>query len=180
MAASLPTFFGESGQFVEITPLKTAPDVAFIDDAGRQHRLSDFSGRALLVNIWATWCAPCVREMPALERLQEDLGGTDFAVLPISIDGGGAPVVRRFYQSTGIDDLPLLLDPRQRSVFTREDEPRPDAFPLYALPISYFVDRRGRLRGYLVGAADWDSKEARSFIEHLSAGGDGRTTAAIR
>lgn len=168
LATSLPTFYGMSSQFIEYNPKKPAPDGAFLTETGRALRLPDFKGQALLVNIWATWCAPCVREMPELERLQEDLGSKNFAVIAISIDSNGAAAVRPFFQRMGIDDLSIYLDPSQRAVSGRGDKPSPNTFPLYGLPISFFVDKQGILVGYLTGSADWGAAKARSFIRHLA------------
>ena len=167
-ATSLRTFSGEVSQFIEVVPKTAVPDVSFLDDRGARRRLSEFRGKALAVNIWATWCAPCVREMPALERLQEDLGGSTFEVIAISIDEDGATSVRPFLSAMGIDDLAIYLDPALQTVFTKADKPRSDAFPLYGLPMTVFVDRGGNQVGYLIGAADWDAEEARSFIKHLT------------
>jgi thiol-disulfide isomerase/thioredoxin len=168
-ATSFPTFYGETGQFIEVEPKRTAPNISFLDGNGTKLSLSRFLGRALLVNIWATWCAPCVRELPALERLQEDLGGRDFAVVAISIDAAGQAAVAPFYEAIGVDDLAIFLDPRRETLFGSKERRRDDAFPLYGLPMSFFVDRDGVLVGYLVGGADWDAEALRSFIDHLKA-----------
>src|SRR5438045_7524425 len=76
---------------------KALPEISFTDDAGRPHTLADFKGRVVLLNIWATWCAPCRKEMPTLDRLQAALGGPDFAVIALSIDRKGPEVIKKFY-----------------------------------------------------------------------------------
>ncbi|WP_159460211.1 TlpA family protein disulfide reductase [Tistlia consotensis] len=167
-SASLPSFSGGGAPFVEESPKEPAPSIRFLDDGGHVRSLDDFAGRVLLVNIWATWCPPCVGEMPALDRMQRDLGGSDLQVVPISIDRPGAAAVLPFYQGEGIAALPVFLDPVQATVYSRSTGRRPDALPLYGLPVSFFVDRRGRLVGYLVGAADWDADGPRRFLRHLA------------
>ncbi len=169
-ASEFPRLDGYGGQFIEVVPKKTAPDIPFTDAAGRALRLSDFRGRAVLLNIWATWCPPCIREMPSLAGLQQAFGGDRFEVVALSIDSGGAPVVRAFFRALGIEGLGIYLDPRERAVFRTTDDARPDALPLYGLPLTFFIDRDGRLVGYLVGAADWNGQEARAFVRHFRDG----------
>lgn len=166
-ASELNSFFGETGQFIEMVPKTPIPDAKFTDIEGRSLAISDFEGRVVLVNIWATWCPPCVREMPALDRLEADFGGKDFHVIPISIDEEGASVVVPFFKNHGLTSLPIYLDPQQRAVHFNSEEEREDTLPIYGLPISFFVDRDGKLLGYLAGAVDWDSEEPREFISNL-------------
>lgn len=166
-ASELKSFFGETGQFIEMVPKTPIPDAKFTDIEGSDLAISDFEGRVLLMNIWATWCPPCVREMPALDRLEADFGGKDFHVIPISIDEEGASIVVPFFKDHGLTALPIYLDPQQRAVHFNSEEEREDTLPIYGLPISFFVDRDGKLLGYLAGAADWDSEEPREFITNL-------------
>ena len=84
----------------------------FQDGDGTPRTLADYAGRGLVVNLWATWCAPCVAEMPELQELARKVAGDGILVLPLSSDRGGAEVVRRFYAANRIDGLPVLLDPR--------------------------------------------------------------------
>ena len=170
-ASSFLRLDGTSGQFIEVVPKKAAADIRFRDVSGRALRLSNFRGRAVLLNVWATWCPPCIREMPSLAKLQEDFGGAAFEVVALSIDRGGAPVVRAFLRALGIESLGIYLDPGERAVYRTTDDARADALPLYGLPLSFFIDRQGRLVGYLVGAADWNGREARAFIRHFRDGG---------
>ena len=86
------------------------------DGAGRSLTLADFRGRTLLLNIWATWCAPCRHEMPTLDRLQARLAGPEFQVLALSIDKGGFDAVRAFYAGIGITHLDLYLADQLRAM----------------------------------------------------------------
>ncbi|MAO57560.1 MAG: redoxin [Rhodospirillaceae bacterium] len=139
------------------------PEIAFAYEDGRQGRLADFRGRHVLLNIWATWCAPCRKEMPALDRLQELLGGEDFHVLPLSIDRAGIKVVRDFYARIGIRNLNIYID--QQAGIMR-------AMKLGGLPTTFLIDPEGRQIGALVGAAEWDAPELVGlFRERIAAVG---------
>lgn len=129
--------------------------IPFEDDAGRSRSLADLRGKIVLLNIWATWCVPCRKEMPALDRLQATLGGSNFEVVPLSIDRGGIDVVRKFFAEIGIQKLGMYLDTSGKA--TRE-------LGLVGLPTTLLVDRKGREIGRLIGPAEWDSPEIVDFI----------------
>ena len=136
-------------------PLLSPP---FKDGDGRNLMLSDFAGRVLVLNIWATWCPPCREEMPALDALQRALGGPDFAVLPISIDTGGIDAARRFYREIGIRDLGL---------YWGEDIRVQLAFAVFGLPTTLLIDRKGQEVARIFGPAKWDKPTAISQIESV-------------
>ncbi|MFC3124012.1 TlpA family protein disulfide reductase [Pseudoroseomonas globiformis] len=126
------------------------PDFAFTDAGGVERRMADFAGRPVLINLWATWCAPCVAEMPALDRTQAALAEEGWAVLALSSDRGGAKQVEPFYARTRIEHLGLWLDPggaAGRSLGAR------------GLPTSIIVDRKGQELARVEGAAEWDHPE---------------------
>lgn len=157
-AGATPPFRGQLGEFsVHPTP-KPTPDIHFTDANGVTRSLADFSGRVVLLNFWATWCAPCVEEMPALDRLQGRLGGPDFAVVAISIDRQGADVVAPFLEKLGIGQLARYFDRSGASM---------RAFALRGLPTTLLIDEQGREIGRLEGAAHWDSPQAEAFIRHF-------------
>ncbi|MBU2089101.1 MAG: TlpA family protein disulfide reductase [Alphaproteobacteria bacterium] len=143
--------------FTLITPSRPAPQTPFGTAEGSSLTLGNFKGKVLLVNLWATWCAPCVEEMPDLDRLQATLGGADFQVLAVSSDRGGAKQVQPFYDRLGLKNLPVYLDPKTE--LTR-------ALGTRGLPTSILIDREGRMVGQLVGAAKWDSTDALALIRH--------------
>lgn len=132
----------------------------FVDGAGRNLTLADFRGRVVLLNIWATWCAPCREEMPTLDHLQAQLGGEDFHVLPLSIDRAGLGPVQRFYDEIGIQHLGQYLAEDIRAML---------AFAVIGLPTTLLIDRQGRERGRLTGPAEWDSAESVAQIETIIA-----------
>ena len=130
-------------------------DVAFADGAGKPLKLSDWRGKIALVNLWATWCAPCRKEMPALAGLQSKLGGPDFEVLAISIDRKGVAASAAFLDDAKATALKLYVDPSSKSLA---------ALQAIGLPASVLVDRDGREIGRLLGPADWASLEAERLI----------------
>jgi len=100
--------------FVFVGKPTSVPEITFDDAEGQARKLADFKGKVLLVNIWATWCGPCRKEMPALDRLQAHLGGSDFEVIPVSIDRGGMEAIRKFYSEIGVHNLAMYIDPPAR------------------------------------------------------------------
>jgi thiol-disulfide isomerase/thioredoxin len=147
--------FGEN--FTLLDPPVPAPLEAFTDLAGNRIRLADLKGRVVLLNFWATWCAPCIREMPSLDRLQAGLGERGLAVVAVSIDRGGAEVIRPFAKRLGLAHLGLYHDPKG-ALFR--------AFGVTGLPTSFLIDRQGGIVGAYAGPAEWDGPEARALIEY--------------
>jgi len=129
-----------------LAPPLEAPDIAFVQLDGTTRQLSEFRGHGMVLNFWATWCAPCVAEMPALAKLSQVLAPHDIMVMPLSSDRGGAVAVRRFYEKNGITGLPILLDPKGAAA---------RAFGVEGIPVTAVVDKKGRYRAKLNGAADW-------------------------
>jgi thiol-disulfide isomerase/thioredoxin len=147
------------GEFTPLDPPRPAPPLAFAERGGATRSLGDFRGQWLLVNLWATWCAPCVREMPSLDRLQARLGDR-IRVLAISEDRKGPEVVDPFLGTLDLKSLTIYLDPTARAQ---------QAFGVRGLPTSFLIDRDGRLVGRLEGAADWDGPVLIMRIEHYVA-----------
>jgi thiol-disulfide isomerase/thioredoxin len=157
--ASLLT--GAMRKFVLHPEPRAVPDVAFRDVAGGEHRLGDWKGRVILVNYWATWCAPCRQEMPALDRLQAAMGGDRFAVVTIATGRNAVPAIERFFAETGVRHLPILLD--ARSALAR-------ASGVAGLPATVLIDAAGREVGRVIGEAAWDSPEAMALIAAVIGG----------
>jgi thiol-disulfide isomerase/thioredoxin len=143
--------------FTLLDPPVLAPQAAFSDATGQDLTLADFKGQVVLLNFWATWCAPCVREMPTLDRVQGQLGGQGLAVVAVSEDRGGLEAVGPFLKQLGVQHLKIYLDPR--GTFARE-------FGLAGLPTTLLIDAEGRLVGGLEGPAEWDSEDALILIRH--------------
>lgn len=160
-AAAPPPFNGERRPFTVLSRPAAAPLIPMHTADGGVTNLSRYRGRVVLLNLWATWCPACVRELPGLDRLQADLGGADFTVLTLSVDAAGSSQVLPYLRRHNIRNLPALMDPAGRAAA---------AFGVgEGLPWSFIIDRRGRLRGYLMGAADWDSAAARRLVKYFLA-----------
>lgn len=166
-AQDRPLLRGYSSQFIYLRPLQAVGSFQFLDATGRPVDFGRFRGKVVLANFWATWCAPCAYEMPALDRLQAQLGGDRFAVVAIALDTAGMVAVLRFFRRHGLTRLPIYLDPSQCTVHTDAGNIKGAPFALYALPVTYLIDDRGRVVGYLKGAADWSSPEAVQFLKHF-------------
>jgi thiol-disulfide isomerase/thioredoxin len=134
------------GEFIPLAPPQPAPEVAFTDTAGNPAALADFKGKLLLVNLWATWCQPCLREMPSLEKLQESQGD-QLIVAALSEDRGGAKVVEPFVAKLGLAKVKVYLDPKSEVGH---------AFAVRGLPTTVVIDAEGQLVGRIEGAAEWD------------------------
>jgi len=128
--------------------------IRFEDADGQSRSLTDFRGKVVLLNIWATWCVPCRKEMPTLDRLQAKLGGADFEVVALSIDRR-MDAVRKFFAEVGIQKLAMYLDSSAKA--TRE-------LGAVGLPTTLLLDREGREVGRLIGPAEWDSPAMLEFI----------------
>lgn len=140
--------------FVLMDKPKPIAEINFIDGDAHPRSLADFRSRVVLLNVWATWCVPCRKEMPALDRLQASLGGADFEVVPISIDRGGLETVRRFYNEIGIRNLAMYADPSGQVL---------RQVGAIGLPTTLLVDRAGQELGRVLGPAEWDAPEIAAF-----------------
>ncbi len=142
------------------------PDIAFTDADGAERKLSDWRGRTVLLNLWATWCAPCRYEMPALDRLEAEMGGEAFEVVAVSIDSGDTAKARDFLEEIEVERLGFYADP-SGGVF-RNLKAVGRAF---GMPTTLIVDAEGCELGHLAGPAEWDSPDALAIIRASIADG---------
>lgn len=139
---------------------RSLPDIRFVDGAGVPRSLADFRGRVILLNLWATWCAPCREEMPALDRLQASLGGPGFEVVALSIDRGGVHLIKRFYEELGLRALGIYVDENGEALAK---------LGAVGIPLTLLVDRDGRELWRVVGPREWDKQAEVSRIRsHLA------------
>ena len=147
-------YAGPQGFALHDTPQPVA-NVRYLTEDGSRGDMEDFRRKAILVNVWATWCIPCREEMPTLDALQADLGSDDFEVVALSIDRAGSPVVRRFYDEIGVTNLKIYVDKTMLSM---------TALRTVGLPTTILIDAQGEELGRLVGPAEWDDPEMVSFL----------------
>lgn len=156
----VPAKLGSVDNFIPAREVKPAPLVAFLGEDGAKLTLEKFRGKIVVLNLWATWCTPCVAEMPMLDRLQQQLKDLDVVVVALSIDRGGAEIVREFYDEHEIEHLEVYVDPSMRAQ---------SELNAIGLPTTIVIDREGNDRGRIVGPAEWDEARAADLV--LSAGG---------
>ena len=135
-----------------------APALKFTDAKGRQLSLADYAGHVLVVNLWATWCGPCVDEVPSFAALAGQIQPFGGLVLPISIDANGAKAVRPFYELHKITDLPILLDPNGDNL---------DVLNTDGVPITVVINPQGQLVAQVEGASNWNTPRVQAFLRSL-------------
>jgi thiol-disulfide isomerase/thioredoxin len=142
------------------TEPKPAPELGFLDGQGNALSLEDFRGKVVILNLWATWCAPCRHEMPSLDRLQAALGDEGLQVVPLSLDRGEVSKIEAFYEEVGLPTLDIYHDPKAAAG---------RAFGAYGLPTTIVIDREGMEIGRVLGPAEWDGEEAMTLIRAVLA-----------
>lgn len=144
--------------FRRIVNTPPVPETKFLNAENESITLKEFAGKALLVNFWATWCPPCLREMPDLNNLSAELGGKDFEVVAIATGRqvGKPPDV--FLKENKLDALDLYQDPHTNLM---------SLFETQTLPTTLIVDKNGRIRGGVMGAINWNSDEVKAVLAHL-------------
>jgi thiol-disulfide isomerase/thioredoxin len=157
------------GEFVPSTQPFPAPAISLVDTNGQSVELSELKGKLVIVNLWATWCEPCLREMPSLERLQSRLGER-IAVLAVSEDRGGNKSVEPFIAKLGLKSVKIYIDPKSEVGH---------AFGARGLPTSFLIDGEGKVFGRVEGAAEWDSPKILGVLQPFLSG-DGVVKASSR
>jgi thiol-disulfide isomerase/thioredoxin len=157
------------GEVAALTPVEEplrVPELTFQNNEGKAIKLADFRGRVVLLNLWATWCVPCRKEMPALDALEAKLGGQSFSVVAINLDTGDSAKPRKFLNDIGIKHLAFYQDP-STNVF--QDLKRYGR-AIVGLPVTLLVDRDGCELGTLRGPAEWASEDALALLRVASGG----------
>ncbi len=175
VAAGAPAYAG-GFTFAPYPRAHTLPlsQVTFENAQGKRLTLADFKGKVVLLNIWATWCPPCVHEMPTLDKLQKMLGGKSFAVVPLSVDKGGIFTVKSFYDDNFISDLPVYVDPTTNVL---------DTLSILGTPTTILIDKQGKEVARTMGPQDWTQPAIVAQIRHYIAAPSAtpvRSAAAVR
>ncbi len=135
-----------------------ASDAAFVHEDGGDGFLSDYQGKYVLLNFWATWCAPCRHEMPMLSELQTELGGDQFEVVTLATGRNMPPAIKKFFAEINVDNLPRHQDPKQK--IARD-------MKVLGLPITVILNPEGQEIARLRGDADWSSDNAKAVLRTL-------------
>lgn len=150
---------GDMRKLVFVEDPQPVSDAPFnLEDGGGEGRLSDYRGKWVLLNFWATWCAPCRKEMPMLAELQTEFGGETFEVVTLATGRNSPQGIVRFFEETGITNLPRHQDPKQNVA---------KEMGVFGLPITVIIDPEGREVARLRGDADWASDNAKAIIAAL-------------
>ena len=160
VARMKPLVKGEVAAVELRTRPQPAPALAFTGPDGQPTTLAALKGKTLLVTLWATWCAPCLKEMPSLDALQKEMGGPDFAVVAINIDTRNLDKPKTWLADNRIAALPFYADPQAATFqFLRA------AHKVEVMPVSLIVDKAGCELGIIQGPADWASTEAKALMK---------------
>jgi thiol-disulfide isomerase/thioredoxin len=143
---------------LHLLPEPKAVDVHFTAADGSPRSLADYSGKGVVLNLWATWCVPCVAEMPALAAFAAVVAKEGIVVLPLSSDRGGAGAVERFYKDLGVMNLPVLLDPQGAAAH---------ALNVRGIPTTLIIDRKGREMAWTEGSVNWANDPTLEAIRKL-------------
>jgi thiol-disulfide isomerase/thioredoxin len=146
---------GEMQKLVPAAAPAELLDVTLIDETDAERSLGEYRGKVVLLNFWATWCAPCRVELPALQALQDEFGGDGFAVVTVATGRNPVQAIDRLFQDIGVTSLPRLRDPKQQLA---------GSMGIFGLPVTVILDREGRELGRLTGEADWVSPEAKALV----------------
>ncbi len=162
-AADLPTgpgrnplSVGEMAKFVFKPAPEALPKVAFVDADGKERTLDDWKGKVVLLNLWATWCLPCRKEMPGLDRLQAELRSDKFEVIAVSVDRSGTAGAKKFLDQINVKNIAVLADPTARMASNLR---------AIGLPATILINADGLEVGRLLGEAEWDTVEAKALIK---------------
>ncbi len=147
---------GQMAAYVKKSAPEALPEITFNDASGKTLSLADFKGKTILLNLWATWCAPCREEMGSLNRLQQALGSDKFEVVALSLDRKGAEASQKFLDETKATSLKLYIDASAK---------QGTVLKIVGMPTTILIDTEGRELGRLAGPAEWDSEDAKKLIK---------------
>lgn len=151
---------GDVAAFVALDKPYSADQLAFVDGERAPVSMTSFKGKTVLLNLWATWCAPCRAEMPALDALQNDLGGDDFEVVPVSVDLGDDAKPKAFFAEIGLQHMRFFHDGKMATLTSLKKDGL-----AYGLPATLLIDQNGCVLGNLNGPAEWAGEDAKRLVK---------------
>jgi len=160
VGAAQTTLAGDMRKLVFLEQPEDLPTVGLTDMAGADRSLAEWQGQWVVLNFWATWCAPCRKEMPSLDRLAVTAADMGVAVVTVATGRNPPAAITRFFDDIGVKNLPVLLDPK--SGLARQ-------MGVFGLPLTVILDPKGREVARLIGDAEWDSADARAMLAALTA-----------
>lgn len=147
---------GHMTTFVAAKEPKDLPPITFVDGDGKEMSIQDWRGKVVLLNLWATWCGPCRKEMPTLDKMKGELAGDDFDLVALSIDRTGLEKPRKFLKETGVEHLEL---------YNNSSGKLASSLKAFGMPTTLLLNRKGQEIGRLVGPAEWDAPEAYELVK---------------
>ena len=159
----------DSAAFVNLAWLDSpyeVPATPYVTEEGGTGTLAGFRGKAVVLNFWATWCPPCLKELPSLDRLAGRHGGDHLAVVTMAMDRASEERIREFHIEHGLANLGIYRDPTMRLARSMK---------LFGLPTTFLIDHKSQVVAQLVGEAEWDSPQALAVIQPLAAAAAGET-----
>ena len=139
-------------------PAPEAAPLSFFDETGAAHRLDDFRGKVVLLSLWASWCTPCLRELPTLDEVQRAFGGRGLQVVALNSENRRAHDIAQLYLNLGVVNLPIYIDPTQ-TVSKNLD--------VKALPVTLIIDPGGALISRVSGAIDWTRPDMLAMLDEI-------------
>lgn len=149
---------GEIKQFHLDTPAP-ATNISFTDERNAVHNLTDYKGKVVVLNFWATWCEPCVHEIPSIANLAKAMEGKDVAILPVSIDYKGTEAIKSFYNEKNITGMPIYLDNKGKAF---------KEFKLQALPTTLVINKKNMIVAKVIGEIDWNSEDTQQYLLEMT------------
>lgn len=160
VAAAKAALAGDMRKLAFHDEVKSLPSEALVDLDGTARGLAEWQGKWVVLNFWATWCAPCRKEMPSLDRLAAAVDGNSIAVVTVATGRNPPPAVKRFFTEIGVQNLPVLLDPK--SALARQ-------MGVFGLPLTVILNPEGQEVARLIGDAEWDHADAIAMLDALVA-----------
>lgn len=151
---------GQVAALLPADPPQSLKSLAFNDPGGKPMTLADHAGKTVLLNLWATWCAPCRAEMPALDALQKEMGSDGFEVVAVNVDAGDDTKPKKFLEETGVEALGYYRD----STMALFNDLKTRGLAL-GLPVTMLIDGEGCLIAHMNGPAEWSSPDAKRLVE---------------